>query len=351
MQAVLDQNKLEELLGRVVHDLAAGESGVSTYVGDTLGLYRAMDGAGPLTAGELAAMTATHERYVREWLQNQAIGGYVVFDPATDRFELPPEQAAVFADETSPAFLAGVIEITAAMWASADRVVEAFQTGRGIDYADHDPRLARGISRSFAPLYRSALVSQWIPAIAGLEERLETGTRVLDVGCGTGISTVLLAEAFPNSEFVGYDLHEEAIELARKGAADAGLGDRVRFEVAHADAPPAGEYGLVCFFDALHDIGDPEQTVAVIASQLAGVVMVVEPAAADRLEANMNPVSRLYSAGSVALCTPSALAHGDHALGAQAGPEALRRVLEAGGLRDVKVAATTPFNLIIEAHA
>lgn len=352
MRTEVDQNKLNDLLGKVVIDLGAAESGVSTYIGDALGLYRAMDGAGPLTPLELADETSTHERYVREWLQNQTLGGYVDYDPGTGRYELPPEQAAVFADEESPVFLAGILEVTAAMWASADKVVEAFKTGEGLGYEEHDARLARGIGRLFAPLYRASLLSEWIPAIPGLGEKLETGTRVLDVGCGTGISTILMAQAFPSSEFVGYDLHLEAIEIARKDAAEAGVSDRVRFEIAPADEPPIGDYGVVCFFDSLHDIGDPEVTVSAVVAQLAddGVVMVVEPAAADRLEENMNPVSRLYSAGSVVLCTPSALAHGERALGAQAGPAELRDVLRTGGLRETEVAARTPFNLILAAR-
>lgn len=349
---VIDQARLESLLGRVVQDLSAGESGVATYIGDSLGLYRAMQGGGPLTPEALAAQTGTYARLVREWLHNQAAGGYVDYDGATGRFELTPEQAAVFADEDSPTFLVGVIDVTAAMWAAADRLVDSFRTGNGIDYGEHDERLARGVSRLFAPLYKAALVPQWIPAIDGLEAKLAGGARVLDVGCGTGISTVLMAEAFPKSEFLGYDLDARAIESARNEAARRGLADRMRFEVADATTYFGNDYGVACFFDALHDMGNPRDVVRAVASQLApgGIVLAVEPAAGDRVEDSFTPLGRLYLAGSTAICTPTALAHGEEALGAQAGPAKLIDVLESGGLRDVKVADTTVFNLILEAR-
>ncbi|HEX6030708.1 MAG TPA: methyltransferase domain-containing protein, partial [Tepidiformaceae bacterium] len=233
-QQLPDQEKLNAFLGQVVQDLAAGESGVATYIGDALGLYRAMWGSGPLTPDALARRTGTNARLIHEWLRNQAAGGYVNYYPSTGEFELTPEQAAVLADEESPAFLVGVLEVTAAMWAGADRLVNAFKTGEGVDYGEHDPRLARGVGRLFAPLYKNALIPEWVPAVPGLHEKLERGTRVLDVGCGTGIATILLAQQYPNSQFLGYDLHEEAIEIARSSAAELGLGDRVSFELADA---------------------------------------------------------------------------------------------------------------------
>lgn len=347
-----DQEKLTAFVGQVVQDLAAGESGVATYVGDVLGLYRAMWGAGPLTPTQLARQTGTNERLVREWLRNQAAGGYVSFDPVSETFELTPEQAAVLADEESPTFLMGVLEVTAAMWAGADRLAYAFKNGGGIHYGEHDPRLARGVGRLFAPLYKSSLVPQWIPAVPGLHEKLSRGTRVLDVGCGTGIATILMAQEYPNSQFVGYDLHEEAIAIARQSAVEAGVADRVTFKLADAKAVPGGEFGVACFFDSLHDIGNPTEVVRAVASHLAhdGIALVVEPFATDRLDDNLTPVHRLYLAGSIAICTPSALAVSSDALGAQAGPAQLTGVLKDGGFSEVEVVDATPLNLIIQAR-
>ncbi len=345
-----DQEAPNAFVGRVVQDLAAGESGVAAYVGDVLGLYQSMWGAGPLTPAQLATSTGTNERLVREWLHNQAAGGYVNFDSATGTFELTPEQAAVLADEESPTFLMGVLEVTAAMWAGAERLVHAFKNGGGIHYREHDPRLARGVGRIFGPLYRSSLTSQWIPAVPGLHEKLTRGTRVLDVGCGTGIATILMAQAYPNSEFVGYDLHEEALAIARQSALDAGVASWVAFELADASTVPQGEFGVACFFDALHDIGNPTAVVRAVVSRLTpgGTVLVVEPFAGDRLEDNLTPANRLYLAGSLAICTPSALAVSSDALGAQAGPARLIEVLEAGGLAAVEVVDATPLNLVIQ---
>lgn len=348
----LNQDALAAFVGQVVQDLAAGESGVATYVGDVLGFYRALWGAGPLTPAQLAQKTGTNERLVLEWLRNQVAGGYINFHASNGTFELSAEQAAVLADEASPTFLMGVLEVTAAMWAGADRLVDAFRNGGGIHFGDHDPRLARGVGRLFAPLYKHALVPQWIPAVPGLHERLTRGTRVLDVGCGTGIATLLMAKEYPNSEFIGCDLDETAIAIARASAAEAGISNRVTFELADATTVLGSGFGVACFFDSLHDMGNPAGVVRAVASQLApdGVVLVVEPFATDRPEESLNPVSRLYLAGSVAICTPSALAHGEEALGAQAGPARISSTLRDGGLSKVTVVDSTPFNLIIEAR-
>ncbi len=349
----MNQQKLDQLLDRVVVDLAAAEASVATYLGDRLGLYESMAETGPVTSAELADRTGFEERYVREWLHCQTAGHYVDYDPTSGRFTLTPEQAAVFADPESTAALVGTIEIVAAMWASADRIANAFKTGEGVAYGEHDPRLASGIGRLFAPLYRASLVDEWIPAVEGLHEALSSGIRVADVGCGTGFSTILMAQAYPNSTFIGYDLHTEALEKARKDAAAAGVADRVTFTRAPADAVIGGEkLGLVCFFDALHDMGDPIGVVAAVASQLDpdGRVLVVEPRAADKLEDNINPVGRWFYAASTFLCTPSALAAGSHALGAQAGPARLTDVISKGGLPNVEVVLETPFNLVIAAH-
>jgi len=346
----MNQTRLEAFVGQVVQDLAAGESAVATYLGDVLGLYRAMQGAGPVTSAELARRTGTHERYVREWLHNQVAGDYIEHQPDAGTFELTAEQGAVLADDQSPTYLIGILEILAAMWASADRVAHAFRTGEGVDYAEHDPRLTSGVGRLFEPLYRASLINEWIPAIDGLHDRLTAGANVLDVGCGTGVSSVLMAQAYPKSRFLGVDLDRDAIETASKAAAEAGVGDRVRFEVAAASSQHEGPYDLVTFFDALHDIGDPVRVATTVVDQLAddGILMAVEPAAGDRLEDNRNPISRLFYAGSIFVCTPSALAHGSDALGAQAGPSRLIEVLRNAGLTQARVAAQTPFNLILE---
>lgn len=350
-QDTLQQERLEETLNHVVEDLSAAESAVAAYIGDRLGLYRALAEAGPSTSRQLARRTATSERYLREWLHHQAMGGYVVYDPDDETFRLTPEQAAVVADENSPTFLLGLTDVMAALWASADRVVEAFQTGEGIPYSDHDFRLTRGTGRLFGPLYRSSL-TEWISTVDGLEQKLREGARVADIGCGTGISTILMAEEFPNSEFVGWDLDEDALDIAREGAVESGVADRINFELAAAGDPPAGDLDVVCFFDSLHDMGEPIAVLESVAERMlpGGIVMAVEPAAADRLEDNFNPVSRLYTAGSILVCIPSALSQGEHALGAQAGPDRLAAVLEAGGLHSAKVATETPFNLVMEAR-
>jgi SAM-dependent methyltransferase len=345
--------KLDTLVEQVMADYSAGAAALATYVGDRLGLYEKLADLGPVTSTEMADATGLSERYIREWLASQAAGNYVEYDPETGRFELSPEQVEVFATPESPVALVGYVETLAALWASADRIAAAFATGEGVSYGEHDPRVVSGIDRLFAPLYRASLVREWIPAVNGLHEKLEAGIRVADIGCGTGNSTVLMALAYPNSDFVGYDLNPEAIAVARKAAADAGVADRVRFEMAagtaRIDGPP---FGLVCFFDSLHDMGDPTRVVAAVVEQLApdGIVLAVEPMAGDRLEDNLHPFGRWFYSASLFLCTPSALAAGDHALGAQAGPEVLREVLTGGGLRDVEIVLETPFNLVITAR-
>ena len=349
----LDQHRLEAFQGLVVSEAAAAESAACCYLGDVLGLYAAMTGAGPLTAVELARRTDTHPRYVREWLANQAAGGYVHHHAQEDTFELPDEHAAVLADPTGPVDVAGIFAVIAAAWASADRAVDAFRTGAGIGWHEHDPRLYHGVERIFAPLYRHQLVQEWIPALEGVDERLRAGARVADVGCGHGASTIVLAEAYPASRYLGVDAHGASIATAAKAAADAGVGDRVAFEVAAADQLPGEGYDLVCFFDCLHDMGDPVAAARRAREALAegGSVLIVEPRAGDALADNCNPIGRLFYAGSVFLCTPSSLDQdGAAALGAQAGPNQLLEVLAAAGFSHRRVATQTPFNLIIEAR-
>ena len=349
----MDETKLNDLIGTTVTELSAAESAPLIYIGDKLGLYRAMAGAGALTSQELADRTGTHERYVREWLNNQAAGG-VVEHHADGTYELGDEAAQVWADESSPAFLAGWVELIASLWADADRLAEAFRSGAGIPWGDHDPRLYRGVQRFFAPLYRNSLVREWIPSLDGVEAKLQDGAKVADVGCGHGISTVIMAGAFPRSTFVGYDIHAESIVAAEKAAAEAGVADRVRFEVADAVSFDGTGYDLVCFFDALHDMGDPVGAAAHARAALAdgGTVMLVEPAAGDRVEDNLNPVGRAYYAGSTFLCTPNALSQpGGYSLGAQAGPEQLGEILRQAGFDRWQATVATPFNLVLEARS
>lgn len=349
----MDETKLNELIGKAVAEMSVAESAPLIYLGDKLGLYRAMASAGPLTSQDLADRTGTRERYVREWLNNQAAGGIVDYHAGDGTYELSDESAHLWADESSPVFLAGQVEVIGAMWADADRLADAFRSGDGVDWGDHDHRLYPGVQRFYGALYRGSLVQEWIPALDGIETKLREGARVADVGCGYGISTVLLAEAFPRSTFVGFDAHPESIAAAEKAAADAGVSDRVRFEIADAASFGGSGYDLICFFDALHDMGDPVSAAAHSRSALAedGTVMLVEPAAGDRVEDNLNPVGRTYYAGSTFLCTPSALAQpGGHSLGAQAGPQRLGEVLADAGFTHRRTAVATPFNLVLEAR-
>jgi SAM-dependent methyltransferase len=349
----MNEAKLNELVGKVVNEMSVAESGPLIYLGDKLGLYRAMAGAGRMSSQELAEKTGTHERYVREWLNNQAAGGLIEYHAADGTYELSDEGAHVWADENSPTFLAGWIELIASMWADADRLADAFRTGTGIAWGDHDPRLYRGVQRFFAPLYRRSLVQEWIPSLEGVEAKLRRGAKVADVGCGYGISTVILAQAYRRSTFVGYDAHRESIEVAEKAAADAGVADRVRFEVADAGSYSGNGYDLVCFFDALHDMGDPVGAAAHARTTLDedGTVLVVEPNAGDHVEDNLNPVGRIYYAGSTFLCTPSSLAQtGRRTLGAQAGPRRLGEVLSEAGFTRCRTTVVTPFNLVLEAR-
>jgi SAM-dependent methyltransferase len=349
----MNETKLRELAGKAVTEWSVAESAPLIYIGDKLGLYRAMAGAGPLTSHELAGRTGTSERYIREWLGNQAAGGIVEHHATDGTYELTEEGAELWANETSPFFFAGAWELIASLWADADRVAEAFRSGEGIGWGDHDHRLYGGVQRIYAPLYRASLVKEWIPSLDGVEAKLRRGARVADVGCGYGISTVLLAQAFPSSTFVGYDAHAGSIEAGEKAAAEAGVADRVRFEVADAASFDGTGFDLVCFFDALHDMGDPVGALVHTRASLAedGTVLVVEPFAGDTVQDNLNPVGRIYYAGSTFLCTPSSLAQpGALGLGAQAGPERLGQVLAEAGFTRFRETVVTAFNVVLEAR-
>ena len=351
--ATIDEAKLEAFVGQAVVDMGAAISGLLLHIGDRLGLYQAMAGAGPITSATLAQRTGTTERYVREWLGNQAAGGYVVYNPAEGTYELPAEQAMVVANENSPVFLGGAFEAIASCYADHDVFVDAFRTGAGVGWHEHDERLFSGVVRLFRPGYAAHLVDQWLPALDGVVEKLRAGASVADVGCGLGASTVIMAQAFERSTFVGFDIHEPSIEAARKAAAEAGVNQRARFEVATAKDFPGEGYDLVCLFDALHDMGDPVGAARRIRQALApdGTLLLVEPMAGDGLEENLNPVGRTFYGLSTVICTPGSLDQEvGLGLGAQAGEQRLAAVLREAGFSRVRRATQTPFNLILEAR-
>jgi SAM-dependent methyltransferase len=347
----IDQTKLDALIARAFGDLSAGYGGVLISIGDKLGLYKAMAGAGPISSGELASRTGCAERYVREWLGAQAAGGYVDYHAVSDTYELSPEQATVLADEDSPAFMPNAWNIPASMWLDEDKALEAFRTGRGVAWREHHHRLAHGVGKFYRNAYRASLLTQWLPSLDGVVAQLEAGIDVADVGCGHGHSTILMAQAFPRSRFHGIDTHAESIDAARRHAADAGVAERVTFEVAGAADYAGSTYGLICFFDALHDLGDPIGAARHAARALAsgGTVLLVEPFANDRVEDNLSPVARLYYSVSTLVCCAHAISEGGSlVLGAQAGEARLADVFRKGGFTHVRRAGETPFNLILE---
>ncbi|TCL70315.1 class I SAM-dependent methyltransferase [Rhizobium sp. BK251] len=348
----IDHTKLDAMIARAIGDLSAGYGGVMVSIGNRLGLYKAMAGAGPLSSRELATRTGCGERYVREWLGSQVAGGYVTYHAISDTYELSPEQTLVLADENSPFFIPNAWAVPASMWSDEDKAVEAFRTGQGIAWGDHDGRLFCGVAAFYRNAYKASLVAEWLPALEGVVQRLDAGARVADVGCGHGHSTVLMAQAFPASTFVGFDVHEESVAEARRIADEAGLSDRVTFKTARAEDFPGEEYDLICFFDCLHDMGDPAAAVAHAARAIApdGTVMLVEPFANDRVEDNISPVGRIYYAASTTICCAHAISEGGHTvLGAQAGQARLAELFRKGGFTRFRRAMATPFNLILEA--
>jgi SAM-dependent methyltransferase len=351
-QAV-NEERLHEFVGKVVTDLGATISAGLVVIGERLGLYRALAEFGPLTPEELAEKTDTAERYVREWLLNQAASGYAEYDPSSGRYSLTPEQAFALADESSPAYMPGAFQLSMAALHDRPAIEKCFRTGEGFAWGDHEHGLFEGTERFFGPGYRGNLLSSWIPSLDGVHERLEQGAHVADIGCGHGTSTVIMAEAYPRSTFVGYDNHDRSIETARRRAAEAGVSDRVTFEVAAAqDFPaPAGGFDFVALFDCLHDMGDPVGAASHIRQSLSedGVCMIVEPLAGDRVEDNLNPIGRLYSAASTFLCVPHSISENGPALGAQAGQARLEDVLRKGGFTQVRRAAEAPANMVLEA--
>jgi len=349
----VDTDKLNAFMGKMVGDLGAALNASLILVGDKLGLYKTLAEKGPMNSAELAQTTGTAERYVREWLATQAASGYVDYDAETKNFSVQPEQALALANEDSPVFMGAIGNLVAATFLDEPKISEAFKSGRGVGWNRRSECLFCGTARFFRTGYKHHLVQEWLPALDGVMEKLERGASVADVGCGHGVSTRLMAEAFPNSRFVGFDYHEGSIEAARLGARQAGLAERVTFDVATAKSFPGRGYDLICFFDCLHDMGDPVGALRHVHEALApdGTCMLVEPFANDRLEDNLNPVGRVYYAASTMICTPASLDQEvGLALGAQAGEGRLREVARQAGLSRFRRATETPFNLILEAR-
>jgi SAM-dependent methyltransferase len=349
----VNPDKLNSFMGKMIGDFGTALNASLMLIGDQLGLYKRLAAKGPMNSSELAQATATSERYVREWLAAQAASGYIEYDAASGKFSMLPEQALALADEDSPFFMGAIGSLVAATFLDEPKISEAFKTGKGVGWNRRSECLFCGTARFFRTGYKHHLVQEWLPALEGVVEKLKRGAKVADVGCGHGVSTRLMAQAFPNSRFYGFDYHSGSIESARQAAAEAGLDDRVRFEVQSAKSYPAEGYDLVCFFDCLHDMGDPVGAMKHVRETMAadGTCMLVEPFAGDRLEDNLNPVGRIFYAASTMICTPASLDQEvGLALGAQAGEARLRDVANKAGLTRFRRATETPFNLILEAR-
>jgi 2-polyprenyl-3-methyl-5-hydroxy-6-metoxy-1,4-benzoquinol methylase len=352
-QSAVDQTVLQEFLGRAIGDLGATLSAALVVIGDRLGLYRAMADGAPVTAEELASRTGTAPAYLRPWLANQAAGGYVDYDRASQTYSMTPEQVLALADEDGPAFFAGSMQLALGVLRDVPAIEERFRTGAGFGWHEHDADLFEGTERFFRPGYVANLVSGWLPALDGVAAGLTAGAAVADVGCGHGATTILMAQAFPASVFLGTDYHEGSVRVARRRAAAAGVADRVRFEAADASELAAGAYDLVTMFDCLHDMGDPGEAARAARQALRpdGTLMVVEPAAGDHVEDNLHALGRVFYAASALICTPCSLAQpGGTALGPQAGPARLTALLTGAGFGRVRLAAQSPVNLVFEAR-
>ena len=351
---MVDQQKLETFVGQILGDLGGAFIVPLVRIGEAFGLYEALNSAGPMTPGELASKTGLAERYLREWLCAQAASNYLRYDPATGKFELPPEQAMVFADRDSPVYMMGAFDCAVSNIENQQGIEAAFKTGEGVRWGDQPGCLFCGVAKFFRPGYQAHLVSEWIPSLDGVTEKLERGATVADVGCGYGISTIMMAEAYPNSDFVGYDFHEDSIAAAREHAKAHGVEGNTKFEVALAKQFDGNKsYDLVCCFDCLHDMGDPTGAAAHIRESLKsdGTWMIVEPMAQDTVEGNLNPIGRLFYSASTMVCVPTSLAQEVGAgLGAQAGESRLKEAVTNGGFGQFRRATETPFNMILEAR-
>lgn len=347
----LDQDKLNALLGQAVQDMGACLHGALVLIGDKLGLYRAMADGSPVTPAELAERTGTTERYIREWLNANAAGNYVQYHAESGSYSLSPEQAFALALDNTPIHLPGFYHMLASCLKDEEKLTDIYRTGRGFGWHEHEKGLFEGCERFFRPTYLANLTTSWIPALDGVEAKLQSGAKVADVGCGHGASTVLMAQAYPKSRFFGFDYHPASIETARKKAEAAGVSDRVTFEVSPAKSFPGAGYDFVTFFDCLHDMGDPAGAAAHVRAALApdGTWMVVEPIAADDVSANLNPVGRIYYSASAMICVPASLSQEvGLGLGAQAGEARLRGVISSGGFTRFRRATETPFNMVFE---
>lgn len=348
----VNEDKMNAFLGKVVTDLGASLSSVLGFIGAKLGLYKALATSNGLTPAELAEKTGTTERYVREWLINQAAGDYVHYDPASGKYSLLPEQSVALTDETSPFYVGGGFHVIKAMANAQPRILDAFQNGGGLLWGDNDPDLFIGVENFFRPGYNAHLVASWIPSLTGIEEKLKAGGKVADVGCGHGASTIIMANAYPNSTFYGFDNHQASITTAKSRAESGGVADRVHFSAAGANDYPDQQYDLIAFFDCLHDMGDPVGAMKHACETLApdGSCMIVEPMAGNSVEENFNIIGRTFSAASTLCCTANSLALGGPALGAVASEEAIKEVVLAGGFTQFRRATETPFNRVFEAR-
>ena len=349
-----DENKLEELQGKIITDVAGSLGLLLAYVGDQLGLYSALAEISPATSQDLAEKTGTNERYVREWLSANVAGEYIEYDPASSCFSMTPEQALIFSAEGHPACMQGFFQAVISVFADEPKASEVFRTGEGVPWGDHNQCLFCGTERFFRPMYAENLVDSWIPALDGVREKLEAGAKVADIGCGHGSSTIIMAQAFPKSTFHGFDFHEASIEHARERAGAAGVGSNTSFEVVTAKEYPGTDYDLVTIFDALHDMGDPVGASKHIVNSLSddGTFMLVEPFAGDSLEENVNPLGQIYYSFSTMVCVPASRSQEvGLGLGAQAGQKRLTEVLNEAGFGHVRRAAETPTNIVLEARA
>jgi SAM-dependent methyltransferase len=348
----IDEAKLNAIVGQAVGDFGSVISAALVTIGDRLGLYRELRDRGPATPAELAARTGASERYLKPWLVNQASSGYVDYDPATGKYSLSPEQVAVFADEESPAAMAGGFELMISLAKDEARIAAAVQKGAGLLWGEHDSGLYAGTARFFKPGYVANITGSWIPALDGAQARLEEGATVADIGCGYGVSTIIMAKAYPKSRFFGFDIHAPSIEAARKAAAEAGVSDRVTFEVASAQDFPGRDFDLLAYFDCLHDMGDPLGAAVHARETLKtdGLVMLVEPMAGATVEENFNPVGRLFSAASVLVCTPHAIAEGGTPLGTIATDGEVKAVFDKAGFSSFRRATESVTNRVFEAR-
>ena len=350
--APINEDKMNAFLGKVVGDFGAALSSSLVYIGQKLGLYKALASGQAVTPAELAEKTTTNVRYVREWLINQAASGYIDYDTGSGRYSLAPEQAMALTDESSPFYVGGGFYVIKAMTHAVNRIEDAFKNGGGMLWGEHDPDLFVGTERFFRPGYAAHLITSWIPSLTSVKEKLEAGGKVADIGCGHGSSTIIMAQAYPKSRFWGFDNHEKSVETARQRAKDAGVSDRVTFAVADASELPDEQYDMVAFFDCLHDMGDPVGACKRAAEVLnaEGSALIVEPMAGNTIEENFNIIGRTFAGASTLCCTANSMALGGPALGAVAPESAIREVVLAGGFKEFRRATETPFNRIFEAR-